>query len=87
MKPVIYDEVEAFSNNNSYPFQPRKSNIPSVFYNRADDKNPIYTINLMKSRVCINDDIMSELLFWRPDKCEIEDNSRFDYQKIKLGKT
>ena len=85
MRPVIYDEIESFSENNSYPFQPRKSDYPLSFFKRESNEYPVHTLNLIKSRVCINDDIMQEILFWKPKKCDIGDNSMFDYNKIKSG--
>ena len=84
----MYDEFEVFDETNTgYPFQHRKSNLPSFPHSKVQDgKVPMTNIFLKKNLVCYDEDIFSELFFWQSNKCEIEDTSNFDYQKIKFSR-
>ena len=76
-RPVVYDELQIFSESNAnYPFQGRKSNIPSVVSRKEDNNNlEIINIYLQKNVVCYDKDIFSELFFWKSSKCDIDDTS------------
>lgn len=45
----------------------------------------MHHLKLKKNVVCYDSNIFSELFFWQDEKCDSDDNSQFDYQKIKFA--
>ena len=88
-KPVVYDEIEYFSNGNVYPFKRRKNSLDAVKNFPIEDVEgktfQIHNLQLKKNVVCYDSDIFSELFFWQEEKCDTDDTTGFDYQKIKFS--
>ena len=81
-KPAIYDELEFFKESGMYPFNKRKNSLPSIINGNSDKYMKIHSVNLRKNEVCFNKNYLSELLFWRDEKCEEPED--FQYKKFKF---
>jgi hypothetical protein len=46
----------------------------------------MFSLYLRKNVVCYDNDIFSQLWFWRDQKCDIENTTNFEHQKIQLSK-
>ena len=62
--PVIYDEIEQFSNNNSYPFKERKISLPQ-------HPGIGFKIELQQTKICLDQDLWAEFIVWQDSKCDI----------------
>ena len=88
----MYDEIEYFTQaTKPYPFKQRRSNIPLnmrlPFQVEGGKKAyTVFNMYLKKNVVCYDNDIFSQILFWKESKCDLENTSNFDFQKIQLSK-
>ena len=83
LSPVVYDEVEYFTDAYSYPFINRKNSMPLA------SSNPLVTtegrvltlhkLQLRKNVVCFDTNILQSLMFWQESKCDIIDTRQFDF--------
>lgn len=102
LRPVIYDEVEFFSNDNSYPFKPRKTTLAalaSVSLAPIDSGSPMgdrslifnnaftHAVQLKRNLVCLDNLPYSDLMFWADDKCDFQETSQYDFSKLKFSKS
>ena len=79
-KPVIYDEIPYFTDGkNEYPFRSRKN--PSSSPTKQDISNlkpaENYKITLRKTKVCLDNDILSEFKVYddqQYNKCDYKDD-------------